>query len=128
MAVAAWRAWLAHAPPARSAIASIRRQLSPSRLSNPAGNSGHRGFQRGDVVHCPALCLPAQVGQFSVVEVAEMLNAVGWLLAFQVDDDAPGEGGIRHIASLEADCLRTEGREQARVVAVAAQDARTARP
>jgi hypothetical protein len=40
MAVAAWRAWSAHSPPARSAIASISRQLSPSRLSNPAGNSG----------------------------------------------------------------------------------------
>jgi hypothetical protein len=57
------------------------RQLSPSRLSNPAGNSG---TAVSGVATLSLVQRWACVGQFSVVEVAELLDAVGWLLAFQV--------------------------------------------
>jgi hypothetical protein len=77
----------------------------------PGGQFRHGGFQRGDVVLRPALGLTAQIGQFGVVEVMEMVYTVGWLLAFQLDDDAPGQSSVRQLASLHADHLRTERRE-----------------
>jgi hypothetical protein len=48
----------------------------------PGGQFRHGGFQRGDIVHRPALRPPAQIDQFGVIEVMEMVDALGWLLAF----------------------------------------------